>query len=267
MAKKSVKNAGRMTLFGGDTFLPFQDEGPIKPQEDAFCRLYLESNQPVYAYRTAFALPLHTPVAGLHQSAMRLLRRKVVRERLMLLRSQLDAITVAKVSELVRDWHDIATADPNEIVAHQRLNCRHCHGVNFDYQWKNAREYGLAVAEALDAGKTAPGGEGGYGYRKPRDPHPDCPHCYGLGEPHVFIADTRALSGKARKLYKGVKHTKAGIEIQLHDQAHARECLARVFGAFKDLAPQLQAPAPPPDPIAIDATPEAAQQAYLSILG
>lgn len=139
---------------------------------------------------------------------------------------------------VLRRWWDIATADPNELIQYRRTNCRHCHGLDFAYQWLDEAEFEQALkaasmVENADP-RTFPTDEGGYGYSRKADPKPDCPKCGGEGREDVFAHDTRHLLGAARLLYAGVKITKDGLEIKLKDQDKALENVARHLGMFKD---------------------------------
>lgn len=147
---------------------------------------------------------------------------------------------------VLRRWWDLATADPNELIHLRRLACRHCHGIDHQYQWVDAAEYAQAVEDAInDAEAKAeemdkpvqdilPSEAGGYGFDRLADPHPFCPQCRGEGRPDLHIEDTRKLQGGAKLLYSGIKQTKAGLEIVMHDQAKALENVARHLGMFKD---------------------------------
>lgn len=158
-------------------------------------------------------------------------------------RSERTEITADMV---LRRWYDLAMADPNELIQLRRLNCRHCHGVDYEYQWKDEKEYEDAVEAAIASaqvlsekkGETVepviPSAAGGYGYDRLADPDPDCPVCRGEGRLELHMADTRKLGPRARLLYAGVKQTQAGIEIKMHDQAKALENVARHLGMFKD---------------------------------
>lgn len=139
---------------------------------------------------------------------------------------------------VLRRWWDIATADPNELIQYRRTNCRHCHGDGFAYQWLDQAEFDqalktAAMVENADP-RTFPTADGGYGFSKKADPHPDCPMCGGEGREDVFAHDTRQLLGAARLLYAGVKITKDGLEIKMKDQDKALENVARHLGMFKD---------------------------------
>src|ERR1022692_4215591 len=75
-----------------------------------------------------------------------------------------------------------------------------------------------------------PAGGEGYDVRKP--PHHDCPECFGEGVAIPFPKDTRHLSEGARWLFAGVKVTKDGIEIKMHDQMAALLNIAKHLGMF-----------------------------------
>lgn len=140
---------------------------------------------------------------------------------------------------VLQRWWDIASADPNEIIQYRRTCCRHCHGEDHAYQWKDAAEFQRALAsaaadeEATD--KPLPTDEGGYGFNPTLDPHPSCPNCHGEGYGEVFATDTRKLTGSARLLYDGVKITdRGGFEVKTLDRGKALENVARHLGMFKD---------------------------------
>lgn len=100
---------------------------------------------------------------------------------------------------VLRQWQDIAEADPRELVQYLRGPCPDC--------WD---------AERHDA------------------PNPDCPKCGGHGKGHVVLADTRKLSARAAKLYAGVQLGREGIKVNMRDQDGALVNIARHLGMFKD---------------------------------
>jgi len=149
-------------------------------------------------------------------------RKKVISEEV-----KVDAMWVLK------QWIDIASADPNEITQLRRTCCRHCHGVDHRYQWTQA-EYDGELEEALNKQKEAPDGSGGFGFNLTLPPHKDCPECGGLGKEEVYIADTRTLEGPAKRLYGGVQKTKEGLKVLMRDQDAALMNIAKYLGMMID---------------------------------
>lgn len=133
---------------------------------------------------------------------------------------------------IVREWYKIAFADPNDLVQIRRTCCRHCHGFGNQYQWTEA-EYSAAVDKAVDSGKPAPDGMGGFGFDPNAAPAADCPECGGLGIEDVHVADTRKLRGPAKVLYAGAERTRNGIKINMRDQDAAVANLARYLGMMQ----------------------------------
>lgn len=133
---------------------------------------------------------------------------------------------------VVGQWAKIATADPNSIVQVRRTCCRHCHGFGHQYQWTEA-EYSVAVDRAVDSGKPAPDGMGGFGFNPNAAPAEDCPECGGLGIQGVHVADTRKLRGPAKVLYAGAERTRNGIKVNMRDKDAAVANLARYLGMMQ----------------------------------
>ncbi|MEC7118396.1 MAG: terminase small subunit [Pseudomonadota bacterium] len=124
-----------------------------------------------------------------------------------------------------------ATANPNELIRYRRVNCRYCWGEDHYYQW-TAAEYYNAKTKAEENKKNAPDCDGGFGFDKTRPPHPDCPECKGEGLGDIFIADTNKLAGAAALLYAGVKTTRDGIQVLMHDQQNALIRVGQHLGMF-----------------------------------
>jgi len=95
-------------------------------------------------------------------------------------------------------------------------------------------EYSSALDEALSANKPAPNVAGGLGFNPTREPHPECPECFGRGVESVIVKDTRKLTGKAAKLYAGAQQTKEGVKSLGRDQNAALMALGRYVGIFTD---------------------------------
>ena len=187
------------------------------------------------------------------------------------------AASIRNSADVANEFLRIGFADPGEIVQHRRLCCRHCHGVNHAYQWRDDAEFERAVRmweqaeeERLSkpgrktAGRPAPIDIGGYGFRHSRSPHPECPQCDGEGTPDVFIADTTKMTPEQRRLIERVKVTKDGIEIRFRNQSDALTKAGQMLGGFKQTV-VLQNPDGSPlaaAPAVVALTPEDAAAKY-----
>ncbi len=236
----------------------------LTSQQEGFCRTYVDSNSAAQAYRFNFDCS-GMPGKQIWERASVMKRNPLVAKRIQDLQRELALESIVTARQLLQDFVDIARADPNDLIRHEHRACRHCYGVDHLYQWQSG-EWANAAAHAIEQGLTAPSAEGGFGFDPQLSPAPHCPHCYGQGINAVIIADTDKLSGPARKLYKGVKKTKLGIEILMHDQQAARESIAKMLGAFKDGSERSLSPAEPAKAISKDATPDDAQKAYLKMV-
>ncbi|OMF98190.1 terminase small subunit [Paenibacillus sp. FSL R7-0337] len=180
------------------------------------------------------------------QQASRLLSNVKVQEAIRAAQDKRAAKVEITAEMVMQRWWDIATANPNDLIHTRRLACRYCHGFDHKYQWLDDAEFAQAYKLALDHAEAEakkqdrpidavlPSEEGGYGYDRLADPHPACPKCRGEGLLDLHIEDTRKLQGGAKLLYAGIKESKSGIEIQMHDQMKALENVARHLGMFKD---------------------------------
>lgn len=135
---------------------------------------------------------------------------------------------------------ELATADPRELSEHRRGACRHCWGLGHLYQ-RTPQQYRDALwrYRSTKEGKEDPAGlffdhEGGVGFDRRREPHPECPECNGEGVEYSFFKDVRKLSPAAARLYAGVKHTKDGIKIETRSQDKAIELAAKCLGLMRD---------------------------------
>lgn len=178
-----------------------------------------------------------------------LLARPKVQEAIALQRRRRLSRLQIYADEIVRRWAALASADPNELVELRRVNCRHCNGVDHEYQFTDleyrhalsqhrAEMDRLARADADDPRLVPFDEKGGAGFRHNGPPNPDCPACDGDGVPRVILKDTRNLSESARLLYDGVKVGAGGaIEMKFRDRSWAEQQLARHAGLFNERAP------------------------------
>jgi phage terminase small subunit len=142
---------------------------------------------------------------------------------------------------VLRRWWQIATADPRKLIEYRRCSCRYCYGKKNQYQWIDEQEfiraYNAAVAlqeAAPDELHDIPDNEGGYGYNPTITPSADCPKCFGRGHGEAYAHDTRNIDDQSAVLYAGVKVTKEGLEVKMHDQTAALENVAKHLGMFVD---------------------------------
>lgn len=127
------------------------------------------------------------------------------------------------------------TADVNEIIEHRRENCRHCHGIDFLYQWIDEEEHEKVCAEidrSLEDGQIPnyPSAAGGFGFDSHAEPNPGCTNCGGDGYGRVHVHDTRYLSPGARMIYDGVKQTKEGMEAKVADRLAVARLMMQHMG-------------------------------------
>lgn len=167
------------------------------------------------------------------EQACRLLKDVRIQEAIEQHKQDLAEVAELNATWVLKQWRQIASADPNEITQVRRCCCRHCHGVEHLYQWTQS-EYIAAVNKALNENKQVPDGLGGFGFDENREPHPDCPECFGNGWASVHVTDTRKLKGSARALYAGVQRTKDGIKVLMRDQDAALANISKYLGMLVD---------------------------------
>lgn len=195
------------------------------------------------AYRLAFdAARMAAPTIS--SAASELLRNPRVAAYLAERQAAADFRCEVTVTQVLDRYWRIATADPNQIITHRRVNCRHCYGVDHAYQWRSDEEWTHAcMTEVAAAAKEkrdvdVPSYGGGDGFNPTLSPHAKCPRCFGEGHGDVLIADTGKLDGDVRLLYKGVKVKPNGaIEVLMHDQMAALDRIAQHLGMNNDRMP------------------------------
>ena len=277
--KMGAPQAGATSAADPDDGLP-RDEHGLTYREDNFARELVNTGNLQRAYRVAYHVPPHWSPDAVYKAGWRVRERPRVTERLKTLRAEADARTITTLVETVQWWHDIATADPSEVCRVEHYACRHCHGENGEYQWVDEREFAKALADTMLAVAKAerdgtpppeyPTCDGGFGYTTQLEPSADCVRCFGHGLLRTFIEDTRRLSPKGRRLFKGVRETRNGIEVLLHDQSQARIEMAKLLGWLAGKgeaaipASLTQQPKPTVDPKELSG--EEAEKLYKSLL-
>jgi hypothetical protein len=222
--------------------MPLKESTGCAPRQARFVDLYLALNfNATLAYREAGYAAKSDHVAG--ALAARMLGNERVRAYLAQRAKEMVARVEAEQDRLMQTLTYVAYADPNELVSWQVGACRFCYGDKHRYQftageWDAKLEAHEARREkALAGGKPDPGpldGKGGTGYDWRKEPHPDCPECFGVGKGAMVMKDTRHLSPAASALYAGVEQTKDGVRIKMHDQMRARETLAKIHQLYDD---------------------------------
>ncbi|MEY8709506.1 terminase small subunit [Mangrovibacter phragmitis] len=170
-----------------------------------------------------------------HSNASRMLRNARVFRAVSFLRDKRQQRLSLTEEEIIHQLSAIASANPNEIVQHRRVNCRYCWGEHHLYQWRDIEEFDKAAEKASKEGKDEPE-YGGLGFVETGFPNADCPKCNGEGEGQFYAADTSQLEGDARWLYAGIKQTQHGLEIRMASQEAARRELLKLIDARKNPA-------------------------------
>lgn len=165
--------------------------------------------------------------------------------------------------EVSRYWWALATADARELSGIIYVPCRHCWGVDHDYQFTDVeqrerqRDYAQQNADLPEAPLFFEGGGGGYTTNRYPMRGPDwakkieryfasierpvpegliansehsCPACHGDGIKTLWLADTRHLNPEPAILFNGIKQTKDGIEIKMRDRDAAMREFAQLTG-------------------------------------
>lgn len=220
---------------------------PLTPKQQCFVDEYLiDLNATQAAIRAGYS------ARTANEQGARLLANASVAAAIQAGQAERSERTQITADQVLVHWWDVATADPNELIEYRRGACRYCHGEGHLYQrtaseWRRhlrAQEQAAArqrtakqVAKARDDGDAwdVPAWDdpaGGDGYDATRAPHPACPECHGEGVGYAHAKDTRHLSAAAQRLYAGVKVTKDGMEVKMHDQAAALVNVAKHLGMF-----------------------------------
>jgi len=170
------------------------------------------------------------------QGARLLLNVMVVAEIKLRMKAREERTEITQDMVLQRFW-GIATADPRKLIEYRKACCRFCHGKGHNYQWINEKEWTEAVMKESrnnpDADEDSmPKNIGGYGFNKTLKPVADCPNCFGEGLGDAYIHDTRTIDEQTATLYAGVKITKNGLEVLMHDQSAALVNVAKHLGMF-----------------------------------
>ncbi|MFZ5751277.1 MAG: terminase small subunit [Pseudomonadota bacterium] len=156
-----------------------------------------------------------------HSSGPRLLEHVGVAAEIARLKDERSQRTGITREAVLQHLWEIATADPNELVQYRRGACPAC--------WMPAG--GIGFVQTAEEREAQPHGGALKRTRRQdppvldREPNPDCEACGGEGFGRVYAADTRNLSGAARRLYAGARQTRDGFEIKMRSQDGALSLL------------------------------------------
>lgn len=175
-----------------------------------------------------------TPIRTAETMAARWLGRVEVQAAVQAGRAAMQERTQVTADKLLLQAAQIVFADPRELIETKVGCCRYCWGIDF----KRQRTQVQRDADFEQWRRTAKDGEefdeeGGTGFNPHRPPNPDCIECCGDGLSRDVIKDTRYLSPAAAQLYAGVKRTRHGIEVLMHDKATFAEKLWRHLGLYE----------------------------------
>lgn len=237
-------------------------------KQELFAQEWARTGNKAAAYRIVYQPDPRTAPGSVWSAASRVAAIPAVAKRHAELVQSAALETVVSIREALQWQLDIATADPNEIAYVAKRACRHCYGEGHRYQWIDDDEYMRACIKAIDAKGNPPDDLGGYGYSRAMEPAVECPHCLGQGIPEEVVNDTTKLTGKARKLYKGLDYKNGQWVVTMHDQEKAWEKVCRMLGAFNDkldlrTPSERKAATKLPDGL----NEQDAARAYLSLLG
>ncbi len=213
----------------------------LTPKQQRFVEEYLlDLNGSAAARRAGFS------ERSANEQAVRLLANVSIQAAIAAAMAARSERTKIDQDRIVRELWNVVTADANGLVEYRRTCCRHCYGFDHLYQFTAAelaaaqRDHQAQLRAARMAKKKITADQfefderGGPGFDARKPPVATCPECFGEGIGDVFLKDTRDLPPELRSLYAGVKRTKDGIEVKMHDKQGAAQLLMRHLGMLKD---------------------------------
>lgn len=203
----------------------------LPPRQERFCQLLLTTDNGAEAARGAGYSERRAK-----RMAYDLLQIPAVQARIAELRAERSERLEITADAVLEELWAIAKADPRELIEYRVGACRFCHGEGHKYQrTPHERATALAKWDARPATNREAFDElGGVGYDRSRAPHPGCPECNGLGEGFTLVKDQRDISPAAARLLAGVKETKEGIEVKMHNPQDALVTVGKHLGMFTD---------------------------------
>lgn len=223
----------------------------ITAAERKFCKELLLHDDPVRAVTVAFPDRAKDADGAKKHWATTLKSRSRVKRELEALRAIATQDAGFEVADALGEFLGIWRADPNDLGSVRVGCCRYCWGEGGAYQW-GAREYTEALRAAENEQRTMrlrlrpptedqiqelaplPDCSGGLDFDMRREPNLECRECGGEGHPRVVAKDTMLLSEGGKRLFAGIKLTKYGPEVQMHNRMDALVQATRILGGFED---------------------------------
>jgi hypothetical protein len=214
-----------------------------------FAQLVLGGAKQAEAFREAYPKSQNWKPQAVWTGAARAMQnvhvRRLIEEGRALVNAKIIAASVMERQELLGRWSARAQVDRNELCEVRRVACRYCHGTDHLYQRTPAEmraaraQYDQAVKAVLGSSKHGQqfqipdfAEEGGVGYDRRKDPHPECPECHGFGDELVILKDTRRLSKAAMDCFEGVDIKNGSIVIKISSRAEDEDRLAKAQGIY-----------------------------------
>lgn len=163
------------------------------------------------------------------QDASEMLRNPRVAAEVQRCREQIIGTVQLTIKMVVKDIVDVLEADPRDLIEIVTQSCRHCHGENHRFH-RTIIEYEGDLEKLQENFQHL----GGYGFNPFREPHPDCPNCFGNGEQVERIKDVRTMTKAQAALYLGAERTKHGLKINMRSKDAARAQAALYLGMNKE---------------------------------
>jgi phage terminase small subunit len=228
-----MKNGRTLTAVGSRT-----DATPLSEQHETFVAEFMSNGgNATAAYAVAYPHVTSRPV--LWAAAARLRAMPDVAARLTELRTIAAEALNQHVATLALDAHELASASVHDLAPIELYGCRHCHGIDGRYQWRDVEELCRAIDACVKSANTpkplpVPDAAGGYGYSSRAPVNPECETCRGHGVPIVRIVPTAELSAGARALYAGVTLRDNGTveRVLVEDRAKWAHMRNQLIGAY-----------------------------------
>lgn len=212
----------------------------LTAKQEEFLANYIISRNASDAYRRAYGCKGWKEATVNNNAWMLVNNNSEIKRRI----TAIEAVATKKagfgLAEIMEKLAAIITADPRELSAIRRFNCRYCNGIGGAWQWKDEAEWSRQLATAIDynvkrkpsqAEVDLPSFAGGDGFKRKGPINPTCHHCEGDGLEDTYFADTNLANSP---LFDGVKLTKNGIEVKQLSRESALDKMIRILGGYKD---------------------------------